>query len=81
MGTKETTAPALAAAVPETAPAPLEEIELLEPHEHAGRTYPAGGRLNLALHKLDLDSAAWLIGLGKAKQVPATLNPTPAQPE
>lgn len=48
---------------------PLEEIELLKPHEHAGREYPAGARLNLALHQLDLDAAAWLIGIAVAKQV------------
>lgn len=54
---------------PTPAPAPLEEIELLEPHEHAGREYPAGARLNLALHRLDHDSAAWLIGIEKAVQV------------
>lgn len=58
----------------DTAPKPLEEIELLKPHEHAGREYPAGARLNLALHKLDADAAVWLIGIEKAKQVdpPAT---------
>lgn len=55
----------------------LEEIELLAPHEHAGRAYPAGTRLNLALHALDVDSAAWLIGIGKAKQV----KPMPAEAE
>lgn len=50
----------------------LEEIELLAPHEHAGRGYPAGARLNLALLALDADSAAWLIGIGKAKHVQPT---------
>lgn len=48
---------------------PLEEIELLKPHEHAGREYPVGARLNLALHDLDVDSAAWLIGIKVAVQV------------
>ena len=69
------------AEAPAATPAILEEIELLEPHEHAGREYPAGARLNLKLHKLDLDSAAWLIGIKKAVPVSPTLNPTPAQPE
>lgn len=69
------------AEAPGAIPAMLEEIELLERHEHNGREYPAGARLNRYLHQLDQDSAAWLIGLGKAKQVPPTLNPTPAKPE
>lgn len=58
----------------DTAPKSLEEIELLKPHEHAGRMYPAGSRLNLALHKLDEDAAVWLIGIKVAVQV----EPTPA---
>jgi hypothetical protein len=53
----------------DTALKPLEEIELLAPHEHAGREYPAGARLNLALHKLDADAAVWLIGIKAAVQV------------
>ena len=46
----------------------LKAIKLLAPHEHAGREYPAGAVLDLELHGLDLDSAAWLIGLGKAEE-------------
>lgn len=57
------------------APAPLEEIELLAPHDHAGRSYPKGSRLNLRLHNLDADSAAWLIGIKVAIQVEPTLTP------
>lgn len=37
-------------------------IELIEPHEHAGREYPPGCELTL-----DTDSADWLIALKKAK--------------
>lgn len=59
-------------ATKDTTPTPLEEIELLEPHEHAGREYPVGARLNLALHQLDADAAAWLVGIKKAVQVEPT---------
>jgi len=68
--------------VPKETPAPTpaqpEEIELLAPHDHAGRSYPAGSRLNLALHGLAADSAAWLIGIGVARQVPPILTPAAA---
>ena len=37
-------------------------IELIDPHEHAGRDYPPGTEL-----VLDTDSADWLIALKKAK--------------
>ncbi|RMX18857.1 hypothetical protein EBQ34_00400 [Vandammella animalimorsus] len=37
-------------------------IQLLRPHRHAGRDYPAGAQLTLPAHK-----AAWLIGLGVAQ--------------
>ncbi|KVW99514.1 DUF7210 family protein [Thiobacillus denitrificans] len=53
-------------------------IELIEPHEHAGRDYPAGSELTL-----DTDSADWLIALKKAKPAGKT-NSRPAdawQPE
>lgn len=56
----------------------LEEIELLKPHTHAGRDYPVGAHINLTLHGMDLDSAAWLIGVGVAKQVDPILNAAPA---
>lgn len=36
-------------------------IQLLAPHEHAGREYPAGAKLTLPA-----DSADWLVALGKA---------------
>lgn len=39
-------------------------IELIDPHEHAGRDYPPGTEL-----VLDTDSADWLIALKKAKAV------------
>jgi len=39
-------------------------IELIDPHEHAGRDYPPGSELTL-----DTDSADWLIALKKAKPV------------
>lgn len=43
-------------------------IELLQPHRHAGRDYPAGAKLSIADRK-----AAWLIGIGVAKEAaPAT---------
>lgn len=57
---------------------PIEEIELLKPHTHAGRDYPVGGRINLALHDMDLDSAAWLVGMKVAEQVDPILNVAPA---
>ncbi|AKH37297.1 MULTISPECIES: DUF7210 family protein [Nitrosomonas] len=38
-------------------------IELLKPHTHAGRDYPAGARLTL-----DIDSARWLISIGTAEE-------------
>jgi hypothetical protein len=38
-------------------------IELLKPHTHAGRDYPAGARLTL-----DADSAHWLISIGTAAE-------------
>ncbi|MBN8283388.1 hypothetical protein [Zoogloea sp.] len=60
--------PADAPSVDAAAKAPLKAIKLLAPHEHAGRDYPAGAVLDLELHGLDLDSAAWLIGLGKAEE-------------
>lgn len=37
-------------------------IELITPHTHAGRKYPAGATLTLPEHK-----AEWLIGIGTAK--------------
>ena len=36
-------------------------INLLKPHRHAGRDYPAGAPLTLPQRK-----AAWLIGIGTA---------------
>lgn len=57
--------------------APLTAIKLLAPHDHAGREYPAGAVLDLELHGLHADSAAWLIGLGKAE----AHTPTSAQAE
>ncbi|AKH36897.1 MULTISPECIES: DUF7210 family protein [Nitrosomonas] len=38
-------------------------IELLKPHTHAGRDYPAGARL-----AMDADSARWLISIGTAEE-------------
>ena len=70
--------------MPKDTPTPLlEEIKLLAPHTHAGRDYPVGARLNLRLHALDADSAAWLIGCGVAEQVAPILTPAAgaAQPE
>ncbi len=40
-----------------------EEIELLKPHRHDGRDYPAGSTLRLPTGK-----AQWLIGLKVARQ-------------
>lgn len=37
-------------------------IELLKPHEHGGREYPAGAQLTLPA-----DSADWLVGIKTAK--------------
>ncbi|PAT41216.1 hypothetical protein CK623_02965 [Vandammella animalimorsus] len=42
-------------------------IQLLRPHRHAGRDYPAGAQLTLPAHK-----ASWLVGLGVAQNAPAT---------
>lgn len=39
-------------------------IELIDPHEHAGRSYPPGSELTL-----DADAAEWLIALKKARPV------------
>ncbi|MDO5289347.1 MAG: hypothetical protein Q4F13_06895 [Pseudomonadota bacterium] len=50
-------------------------IELTQPHRHAGRDYPAGATLGLPAHK-----AAWLIGLGRAREAPPAPVPTPATP-
>lgn len=44
-------------------------IQLLRPHRHAGRDYPAGAQLTLPAHK-----AAWLVGLGVAQNA----NPSPS---
>lgn len=58
-------------------------IELIEPHEHAGRNYPVGSELTL-----DADAADWLIALKVAKPAashstrPASAGkpePTPAE--
>lgn len=48
---------------------PIERIELLKPHTHAGREYPAGAILDLAQLGVAPDSAAWLIGIGVAKDI------------
>jgi hypothetical protein len=49
-------------------------IELITPHTHAGRKYPAGATLEMPAHK-----AEWLIGIGTAKAAePAPpIAPTP----
>ena len=56
------------------------KIELIRPHRHAGRDYPAGAILSLPAHK-----ASWLVGLGVARDVspapaaaaePASVTPT-----
>lgn len=44
----------------------MKRIELLEPHEHAGREYPTGTVLTLS----DAD-ADWLMALEKAALAPA----------
>lgn len=55
-------------------------IELIEPHEHAGRGYPSGSELTLPA-----DSADWLIALKKARPVGKPVQNSraaePAQPE
>lgn len=56
------------------------KIELLQPHEHAGREYPAGCELTLPV-----DAADWLIALKVAKPAGASsgstrvVNPVDAQ--
>lgn len=56
----------------------IKHIELIKPHRHAGRDYPAGATLSLPAHKAD-----WLIGLGRARDVSPAPAPasatTPAQ--
>lgn len=55
-------------------------IELITPHTHAGRQYPAGATLDLPGHK-----AEWLIAVGTAKAAeaaeaaPAAATPTGAK--
>lgn len=39
-------------------------IELLRPHEHGGRKYPAGSTIAVRA-----DQADWLVALGKARTV------------
>lgn len=41
----------------------MKRINLLKPHTHAGRKYPAGAKLAMEDHK-----AEWLIGLGVAEE-------------
>ena len=41
----------------------MTRINLLKPHTHAGRKYPAGAKLAMEDHK-----AEWLIGLGVAEE-------------
>ena len=48
----------------------MKTIELIDEHEHAGRTYPPGSELSVAAEDAD-----WLIGLKKAK--PATKQSSP----
>ncbi|MEW5708777.1 MAG: hypothetical protein AB1830_07720 [Pseudomonadota bacterium] len=54
---------------------PIERIELLKPHTHAGRDYPAGAVLDLARVGLDQDSAAWLVSIGAARVIPGAPKP------
>lgn len=49
-------------------------IELITPHTHAGRQYPAGATLDLPGHK-----AEWLIAVGTAKAAEAA-EAAPAAP-
>lgn len=44
-------------------------IELIDPHEHAGRTYPPGSELTL-----DAADADWLVALKKARPVTGLSN-------
>ena len=53
----------------------LTPVTLLGPHQHAGRSYPAGARL-----ALPVVSADWLIGLGRATRADAA-DPQPPTPE
>ncbi len=46
-----------------TPPAPI-RVRLLEPHEHAGRNYPAGAELTLSATR-----ANWLIDLKRAEAI------------
>ena len=60
----------------------MTRINLLKPHTHAGRKYPAGAKLAMEEHK-----AEWLIGLGVAEEaaepaaeaVPAAVQPKTAK--
>lgn len=60
----------------------MKRINLLKPHTHAGRKYPAGAKLAMEDHK-----AEWLIGLGVAEEaaeptaeaVPAAVQPKTAK--
>lgn len=52
------------AAAPETAAPADIRIRLLAPHDHAGRTYPAGAELTLSAKR-----AQWLIDLKRAEPV------------
>lgn len=45
---------------------PRAAVELLKPHRHAGRDYPAG-----AVLRLQPDQADWLCAIGRAKPAPA----------
>ena len=54
----------------------LKRIELLKPHEHAGREYPAGTVMELEVVAMDMDSAAWLITMGVAKDADAPMPST-----
>lgn len=52
----------------------LTPITLLAPHQHAGRSYPAGARL-----ALPAASAEWLIGLSRATRADARCRADRAQ--